>query len=97
MKTRTTPLILTLLVLMLFLAACSSGASTTTSPTTALDGATLVQERCSKCHTLDRITSARGTAAEWTAVVQNMVAKGAQLTPEEETVVINYLSTTYGK
>ena len=97
MKTRTTPLILTILVLMLFLAACSSGASTTTSPTTTLDGATLVQERCSKCHPLDRVTNARGTAAEWAAAVQAMVARGAQLTPEEETVVINYLSTTYGK
>jgi mono/diheme cytochrome c family protein len=97
MKTRTTALILAMLVLILFLAACSSGASTTTSPTTALDGATLVQERCSKCHTLDRIINARGTATEWGAVVQNMVARGAQLSPEEQTTVINYLATTYGK
>jgi len=97
MKTRTTPLILTMLVLMMFLVACSSGAPATTSPTTTLDGATLVQERCSKCHPLDIITNARGTAAEWTAVVQMMVARGAQLTPEEEKVAISYLSTTYGK
>ena len=97
MKTRTTAVILTMLVLMLFLAACSSGASATTTPTPTLDGATLVQERCSKCHTLDRITNARGTVTEWAAVVQNMITRGAQLSPEEQTVVVNYLATTYGK
>jgi mono/diheme cytochrome c family protein len=98
MKTRMIALLLTMMAVMLLVTACSSGATTsTTAPTssTSLDGASLFQQRCSACHALP--TNARGTADQWKSVVEMMVARGAQLTPEEQTAVINYLATTYGK
>ncbi len=61
----------------------------------ALDGRTLMQQRCSVCHGLSRITNAYGTADEWKAAVDQMIAFGAQLTPAEEQVLVDYLAKTY--
>jgi hypothetical protein len=61
----------------------------------ALDGATLLQERCTKCHDLKRVEAAKKTADEWKSTVERMVSKGAQLTAEEQKVLIEYLAATY--
>lgn len=58
----------------------------------ALDGAQLVETRCTVCHTRDRIDAANKTPAEWEATVQRMIGNGAQLTPEEQQAVVEYLS-----
>jgi hypothetical protein len=98
MKNRWMPIVLTSLSVILFVTACSSGASNTTpAATSSLDGATLVQERCSVCHPLSRVEGSRHTAADWKLIVDLMISRGAQLTPEEETVVVNYLATNFGQ
>jgi cytochrome c5 len=89
---------------------CGSGASTPTlAPTTGavaptatsggapstVPGATLVNERCTLCHSLDRIQTAHKTEAEWTTTVSRMVQNGARLTAAEKSAVIQYLSATY--
>ena len=61
----------------------------------AADGASLVESRCTVCHNLDRIKSAKKTKDQWTATVANMVSKGAKLTAAEQTIVIDYLTKTY--
>ena len=98
MQTKMITLALTILTVMVLVTACSSGATVTTAPadsSTTLDGATLFQERCSACHNLP--TQARGTADQWTTVVQSMVARGANLSPAEQKLVIDYLATNQGK
>jgi hypothetical protein len=60
-----------------------------------LDGKALVEERCTKCHGLDRVTSAHKTKEEWKATVERMVGKGADLNTQEQEVVIEYLTATY--
>jgi hypothetical protein len=98
MKNRWMPIVLTSLSVIIFVAACSSGASNTTpAATSSLDGATLVQKRCSVCHPLSRVEGSRHTAADWKLIVDLMFSRGAQLTPEEETVVVNYLATNFGQ
>ena len=98
MKNRWTTTLLALLIMLIFATACASGTPTTSpSSTTALDGATLIQERCSVCHPVSRVEGSRHTAADWKLIVDTMISKGAQLTPEEETVVVNYLSTQFGQ
>jgi len=98
MRNRWIAMLLTLLVVIIFVTACSSGASNTTpAATTNLDGATLVQKRCTVCHSVSRIESSNRSAAEWKTIVDKMISRGAQLTPQEETVVVNYLATTFGK
>jgi mono/diheme cytochrome c family protein len=96
MKPKMIALALTILAVIVLVTACSSGATTTTAPSsTTLDGATLFQERCSVCHNLP--TQARGTADQWTTVVQSMVARGANLSAAEQKLVIDYLATNQGK
>ncbi|MCX7838089.1 MAG: hypothetical protein N2559_01335 [Anaerolineae bacterium] len=56
-----------------------------------------MQERCSGCHGIDRVTSARKTRAEWAETVARMVSKGARLNATEQNIVIEYLSKTYGR
>ncbi len=98
MRIRSAAILFTLLVIIVFTSACSSGSSNTTpSSTSALDGATLVQQRCSVCHPIGRIESSNHTAAQWNTIVNTMISRGAQLTPEEKTVVVNYLAANFGK
>ncbi len=97
MKNRTAILLSSIFAMLILLSACSSATPTATTPTTPLDGATLVQERCSACHPVDRVTSVRATPAEWTMVVEQMVARGANLSTNEQQTVISYLSKTYSR
>jgi cytochrome c5 len=94
MKKASSVLILLSLVVLLttiLLSACGQAAATpTASPT--LDGKTLLQERCSVCHSADRIASLRGTTSEWTNLVDNMVSRGAQLNSTERQTLIDYLA-----
>ena len=83
---------------------CGTGQGATAVPSQqqqvtppALDGQALVQERCTKCHDLGRITQAQKTQAEWQATVQRMVGKGASLSAAEQEAVIQYLAEKYPK
>ena len=102
MKNRLVMIFLALLIMTVFETACSSGASST-APTstpasmTVLDGAALVQQRCSMCHPITFIEKSRHTAADWKLIADMMISRGAQLTPSEETIVVNYLSANYGQ
>ena len=60
------------------------------------DGEALLQDRCTGCHGLDRTTSATKTREEWEQTVTRMVQKGAELSEEEMTILIDYLAETYG-
>ncbi len=67
------------------------------SPTAvpALNGQTLLGERCTVCHTLDRVKQSRKSEADWKATVERMVRKGAVLSTEEIEAVVRYLAQTY--
>jgi len=60
---------------------------------TALDGNALVNERCTVCHSRERIDQAQKTADEWAATVDRMIGHGAQLSAEERQAVIDYLAS----
>lgn len=86
--------LIVVIFLSLFLVACGSSSSTTQP---ASQGQALLQERCTKCHSLDEVTSLSLSADEWNQVVTSMVARGAQLNSDEQTVLVQYLAETYGK
>jgi Quinohemoprotein amine dehydrogenase A, alpha subunit, haem binding len=88
------------ITILVFAVACSSGTPTSTvapAVTASQEGATLVSERCTVCHSLSRVESLRLSAADWSTVVDQMIARGAQLTPAEKTVIVNYLAANFGK
>jgi cytochrome c5 len=106
MRTKTVLLTVVLLVTLGFLlAACGSKAKSTetqppavkstVAPSTGGDGEALLNDRCTKCHSLDRVTSAKKSAADWETTVARMVGKGAKLTSEEQKAVVDYLAKTY--
>jgi cytochrome c5 len=60
------------------------------------DGRDLVAVACSQCHYLGTIARIRDGAAGWRVYVNNMVLRGAQLTPAEEDKVVEYLALNLG-
>jgi len=89
----TPPLMLTillLLVIMAFVCSCSERKVN-------IDAEVLIQERCTKCHTLAPIQNAKKTPEEWEKTVQRMRLKGAKLSDEEAKIVIQHLSKQGGQ
>lgn len=60
-----------------------------------LEGKALMEARCTQCHTLDRVIAAKKDAAAWQNNVDRMIGKGAELSPEEAKVLVDYLAATY--
>lgn len=77
------------------LAACGDAAEEPAEEPLSGEGETLLQERCTVCHGLDRTTSAQKTRGEWEETVNRMVDRGAELNEQEKTVLIGYLAETY--
>jgi mono/diheme cytochrome c family protein len=90
-------IILLILLIGVFLVSCGKGNATTpTAPSGgSSDGQTLMQERCSVCHSTERITTAHKTADQWTTTVQRMISHGAQLNAQEQQTLIDYLAANY--
>lgn len=71
-------------------------ASAAGSPLGAGAGRELVQQVCSQCHGLATVTSVHQSQDAWTATVNDMVGRGAQLTPAQVAEVAQYLVQHYG-
>jgi hypothetical protein len=75
----------------------------TALPLSAQDDATLpdgagkpiVQRMCTGCHKLKVVTSKRATKDQWSATVQQMVARGADGTDDEIATVVDYLAANF--
>jgi competence protein ComEA len=59
-------------------------------------GKQTVERVCSACHDLDTATGARHTRAEWRALVNAMVDRGAKATDEEFGAIVEYLAINVG-
>jgi hypothetical protein len=80
--------------LMLLVVACGSAASS--GGEESGDGEALLQDRCTACHSLDRVTRAHKSSEEWQQNVTRMVNKGAKLSEDEQAVLVQYLTETNG-
>lgn len=70
---------------------------TEVQPGPAIDGATLLQDRCADCHSPDRVKDRPQTKDQWDRIVSNMIDRGAQLNDTEKQALVDYLAKTYGK
>jgi cytochrome c5 len=59
-------------------------------------GKDLVETRCTVCHDLERVASAKRQKSEWPALVANMVGRGAVATPDEAQAISGYLASHFG-
>ena len=58
----------------------------------------LVEKACGTgCHSAEVVTSQRMNKPQWNAVVQNMIAHGAQVSDAEVSTIIEYLANTLGR
>jgi cytoskeletal protein RodZ len=71
-------------------------ATATSAGAASMDGANLVDTRCSVCHTTDRIKNAHKTLDQWEQTVTRMIGHGAKLTDAEKAFLVDYLAKTYG-
>lgn len=67
-----------------------------TNPLSPGEGRDLVAVTCSGCHGLNAITQLREGKTAWRHQVYDMMARGAQVSPAEIDVIVNYLATNYG-
>ncbi len=63
------------------------------------EGRELVATACTKCHDLAGLEAYKGywNRAQWFAMVASMVENGAELAPDEQEVVTDYLTRHYGR
>src|SRR5580704_834367 len=84
------------LVALALTAVASPSLAQNANPLPAGDGRDIVAVACSQCHYLGTIAKIRDGAAGWRMYVNNMVLRGAQLTPAEIDKVVDYLSLNLG-
>lgn len=94
--------ILLVMAMTAILAACSTSGSTPaessggTTSSSSIDAASLVDNNCAKCHSLDRLSEEKLTAAGWEKVVGEMDKKGnLGFSAEEKTAIAEYLAEKY--
>jgi mono/diheme cytochrome c family protein len=73
------------------------GSTTEVQPAANSDGAALLDQRCSACHSPDRAKQAPRSKSDWEKTVTRMIGKGAQLNDAEKQTLVDYLAQTYGK
>jgi mono/diheme cytochrome c family protein len=58
-------------------------------------GLELINQRCVSCHTTSTIFSQRMTPDGWAQTVQVMADRGAEVSPEEQATIAQYLAKNY--
>ena len=63
------------------------------------DGKAILVEACGECHEYKEVTKFAGyyDRNEWSDLVKSMIVYGAQLTGEQEEVLVDYLDKHFGK
>ncbi len=79
------------LILLVMAVACSPGG------TGDMPARKLIDQRCSICHSTERIFSTRHSTQEWKVIIDRMIRHGASLDASEEKVLKDYLGDEYGK
>ncbi|MDQ8756283.1 c-type cytochrome [Sphingosinicella sp. LHD-64] len=59
-------------------------------------GQALVEAHCAGCHSLSLVTGARRTEAQWAETVTRMRDYGAEMSDEESSRIVAFLTRTQG-
>ena len=60
-------------------------------------GKELIESRCTVCHDLGRVITAKRSKADWELVTKNMAERGGTMSPAEMQAIVSYLSSQFGK
>jgi competence protein ComEA len=61
------------------------------------EGREIVQRACIDCHPADLIMANLWTRPEWERLVEEMIARGAPATPDEQPTIVAYLFSNFGR
>lgn len=59
------------------------------------DGKDVTMQLCGTCHNLQKVVVSRKNPQEWERSVYDMVARGAQIFPDEAEQIIKYLANNF--
>jgi cytochrome c5 len=59
------------------------------------EGKAMVTSVCTTCHSLGTVLSYRGNHDEWEQKVNDMIARGAQIFPDEMEIIVGYLAANF--
>ena len=59
-------------------------------------GLELINQRCIFCHNTAQIFSQHKSPEAWSTTVEQMANRGAEVSPEEMKIIIDYLAKNYG-
>jgi len=59
-------------------------------------GQDIVQQKCVGCHALKVVTSKRASKQQWSALVDQMISRGAEVEDEDVPTVVDYLFKNFG-
>jgi mono/diheme cytochrome c family protein len=60
-------------------------------------GLDIIKGSCVGCHDIYMISTKRKTREEWAATVALMADRGAEITPEDAQIIVDYLSENFPK
>ncbi len=60
------------------------------------EGKAMVTSVCTTCHSLGNVVNTRSSRDDWEQSVNEMIARGAQIFPDEMETIVNYLAANYG-
>ena len=76
---------------------CLAGVNAHSAEEKSVDAKSLFEQKCSRCHTIERPKSKQKTRAEWEATVMRMKnVNGCPISDQEAEIIINYLAENYG-
>jgi virginiamycin B lyase len=71
-------------------------AAATAQSLPAGNGKEMVETICQGCHDLSPITTSIGfSRADWETVIKSMIDMGADIKPDQATVIVNYLAMNF--
>ena len=75
-----------------------AGRVRTAAPNPAADAKAtqILNTACTKCHTLQRVEAGAQSQEDWTNILRQMKDRGAAVTDEDVTVLVEYLTRTHG-
>jgi competence protein ComEA len=56
----------------------------------------LLERTCTKCHSMDSVQGLHNSKEQWSAVVDDMVSRGAEASDTEIEQIVDYLTKTQG-
>jgi cytochrome c1 len=82
------------ITIIVIIAVCVLAACTQATDTPSADKSeaeVLIDERCSSCHSANKVYSENLSRDEWSTVFDDMIAKGAEVNESEKALMIEWL------